>query len=113
MTRRDFNKVMSAVALGLATGARAYARPDDAKGDKKADKAHLQGRNEPRPGWLQDRRRWLRREKHLQGQGGCACAPSRVRGKNECKGQVAAHQGSRLSARTPGRRRRPLKHTIK
>ena len=67
MDRREFAKVMGAVAAGLAAGTRVFAA--DAKPDDKAPKHICKSHNE------------------CKGKGGCKTDKNACAGKNDCKGK--------------------------
>src|SRR5919204_3143570 len=68
MDRREFTKIMGAVAAGMAAGSRVFG--DDKKAEeKKADKHICKGHNE------------------CKGKGGCKTDANACAGKNECKGK--------------------------
>jgi hypothetical protein len=66
MKRREFTKVMGAVAAGLAAGSALAA---NAKADEKAEKASCRGHND------------------CSGKGGCGSGDKGCAGKNTCKGK--------------------------
>ena len=102
MKRREFAKVMGAVAAGLAAGSvvRAQDKPAD-KADKHACKGHerVQG-----PGRLQDRRQRLRRQELVQGQGRLRLD----RGQARLQGQERVQGPGRLQERRQRLRRQEL-----
>ena len=67
MNRREFTKVVGAVAAGMVAGAKLSA--DDKKADAKADKHICKGHNS------------------CKGQGGCKSGDAGCAGKNSCKGK--------------------------
>ena len=92
MKRRDFNKVIGAVALGLAAGARSRAdekKPDAKKAEDKTPKHVCKGFNECKgQGGCKTGDAGCAAKNSCKGKGGCATTPHHeCRGKNDCKGQ--------------------------
>jgi len=70
MDRREFTKVMGAVAAGMLAGSKAFGAEEAKKTDAKAAEAHVcKGHNA------------------CKGQGSCAGAGHACAGKNACKGE--------------------------
>jgi hypothetical protein len=94
MNRREFNKVLGSVGVGLVAGARAMAqdakKPDTAKkADDKAPKHVCKGFNECKAqGGCKTGDAGCAAKNSCKGKGGCATSAHHdCRGKNDCKGQ--------------------------
>ena len=88
MNRREFNKVLGAVGVGLVTGARSLAQ--EKKADGKAAAKHVcKAFNECKgQGGCKTGDAGCAGKNSCKGKGGCATTPHHeCRGKNECKGQ--------------------------
>jgi hypothetical protein len=81
MERREFSKVMGAVAAGMLAGTKAFAeeKKADAKAPAAVDKHICKGHNE------------------CKGKGGCAAeaAKHECKGKNDCKGMGGCAGGDK------------------
>src|SRR6266536_1141893 len=69
MDRRDFTKVMGAVAAGMLAGSKAFAGDEKKPDGKAAAKHDCKGKNE------------------CKAMGGCKTADNSCAGKNTCKGK--------------------------
>ena len=87
MNRRDFNKVLGAVGVSLAAGAR--LRADEKKADDKTPKHVCGGMNECKgQGGCKTGEGGAAGKNSCKGKGGCATSAHHdCRGKNDCKGQ--------------------------
>jgi hypothetical protein len=104
MNRREFNKVLGSVGVGLVAGARAMAqdakkpdtakkadekKPDTKKAEDKAPKHVCKGFNECKAqGGCKTGDAGCAAKNSCKGKGGCATSAHHdCRGKNDCKGQ--------------------------
>jgi len=80
MDRRDFTKVMGAVAAGMLAGSKAFAGDEKKPDGKAADKHVCKGLNECKGQGADGKNA-------CKGKGGCASAAAKhdCKGKNECK----------------------------
>jgi hypothetical protein len=81
MNRRDFTKVMGAVAAGMLAGSKAFAGEEKKAAAKAADKHVCKGHNDCKGQGADGKNA-------CKGKGGCASAAAKhdCKGKNDCKG---------------------------
>jgi len=95
MDRREFAKVMGAVAAGLAAGTRVFAA--DAKPDDKAPKHICKSHNECKgKGGCKTDKNACAGKNDCKGKGGCAASAAKheCAKKNECKGMGGCKSGN-------------------
>jgi len=95
MDRREFAKVMGAVAAGLAAGTRTFAA--DAKPEDKEPKHICKGHNDCKgKGGCHTDKNACGGKNDCKGKGGCASAAAKheCKGKNACKGMGGCKSGN-------------------